>query len=424
MRIVTRGMASRLRDRRGVALPIALLGLVAVSLLVTTALLTSTTENAISNAQKNASVSAYEAEGALQSYLNAVQSGIAPGTFQHTPAGSSRAYTMTVSRLALRNPGGGASLGHALYAIQSEWTQGGRSFIAMARIPVRFLNMNINAGATLGSNASIGGSIDINASSNLCTTESGAADAILHANGTTLTLSGQAKTNIGSDTSTYAGDRDSLARYVMNGMSIYDLARNANIKFRQASSNTDSVFGGRYTRPNSSYSLTDATQKMYNWGCPNRMATCTGRDTTYYPMVAIDARTASGGRGSVSIQGDHGQGMLIVINGDLRIQGNFLYKGIILVDGETDIHGGGGGSGGAKIEGALLGLGDLTICNNSSSDCVDASGGDNDGTTDISSGAVIQYNKCALNAVQAYINNQPVQQEPSRPTFAWYELVR
>ena len=424
MSFVRLAVPGRVRDRRGIALPIALLGLVAVSLLVTTALLTSTTEHAISSAQKNASVAAYEAEGALQSYLNSAQSGLAAGTFTHTPQGSPRSYSMTVARLALVNPGGASSAGYAMYSIQSEQTAGGRSFIAMARVPVRFLNMNINAGATLGSNATIGGSIDINSSSNLCTTEAGADDAILHANGTSLTLQGQAKSNIGSDTSTYAGDRDSLARYVMNGMSIYDLARNAHIKFRQASGDADSVFGGRYTRPNSSYSLTDPSQKMYNWGCPARMATCTGRDTTYYPMVAIDARTAAGGRGEVSISGDHGQGMLVVINGDLRIQGNFLYKGIILVDGETDIHGGGGGSGGAKIEGALLGLGDLTICNNSSAECSDASGGDTDETTQISSGAVIQYNKCAINAVQAYINNQPVQQDPARPTFAWYELVR
>jgi hypothetical protein len=412
---------ARVQDRRGIALPIALLGLVAISLLVTTALLTSTTENAISNAQRSGSVSAYEAEGALQSFLSTQGSTLAAGTYSHTPSGSSKAYAMTVSRLALRTPPTGSSEGHALYSIQSEWAQGGRSFIAMARVPVRFLNMNINAGATLGSNATIGGSIDINSSSNLCTL-AGADDAVVHANGTTLTINGQAANNIGNDTSTYAGDRAALTQHVLNGMSIYDLAKNAHIKFRQASPVADSVFGGR---PSSDMSRTNPATAKYNWGCPNRLASCTGRDTTYYPLVAIDATTASGGRGEVSIQGDHGQGMLLIVNGDLRITGNFLYKGIILVDGETDIHGGGGGSNSAKIEGALLGLGDVNICQNTSdSQCANSTGTDGDNTTQISSGAVIQYNRCAVNSVQSYINNQPIQQAPTRPTFAWYELVR
>ncbi|HEU0053443.1 MAG TPA: hypothetical protein VFQ39_09715 [Longimicrobium sp.] len=139
--------------------------------------------------------------------------------------------------------------------------------------------------------------------------------------------------------------------------------------------------------------------------------------------MAIDAANSDGSRGSVSVQGDYGQGMLVILNGDLRITGGFRYKGIILVEGNTDIHGGSGGSGGSKIEGALLGLGDLEICgDNSSGECQNSSG-EGDGT-DISSGAVIQYNRCAINAVQDAINNNPIQDRPRSQTFAWYELVR
>jgi hypothetical protein len=160
------------------------------------------------------------------------------------------------------------------------------------------------------------------------------------------------------------------------------------------------------------------------WGCPADMvSSCPSGTTTKFPLVAIDAANSDGSRGSVSIQGDYGQGMLVILNGDLRITGGFQYKGIILVEGNTDIHGGSGGSGGSKIEGALLGLGDLEICGDNNSGECENSFGEGDGS-DISSGAVIQYNRCAVNAVQDAINSNPIQDRPRAQTFAWYELVR
>ena len=73
-----RGLGPRLGER-GVALPLALLGLVGVSLIVTTALLTSSTEYAISSAHQDATRALYIAEGGLQAYVAEYGSALAPG---------------------------------------------------------------------------------------------------------------------------------------------------------------------------------------------------------------------------------------------------------------------------------------------------------------------------------------------------------
>lgn len=405
-------------DRRGIALPLALLGLVAVSVMVTAALLTSSTEAAVTNAHRDATQTLFQVEGGIQEYIadqGANLTAVSGASFTPT---SGPELDIDVWRLHRDVVVGGVPTNREriVYAVRAEPDGGGRSLVAMVDVPIDLLNLNINAGATLGNNTKISGSIDINKSSNLCAGQV-AGTAVLHAAGTSLTLSGQAKTNIGSDTATYAGNREALAKHTLNGLDLIQIADHGDIKFGRRW--TDTAFTGLPGKPNGSN-----TDKRINWGCPTELITsCPGTSGTRFPLIAIDASTASGARGEVKIQGDYGQGMLVILNGDLRITGGFVFKGIILVEGNTDIHGGSGGSGGSKIEGALLGLGDLEICaNNSSGEC-ENSIGEGDGS-DISSGAVIQYNKCAINQVQQAINNNPIQSAPSTPTFAWFELVR
>ena len=402
-------------DRRGIALPLALLGLVAISIMVTAALLTSSTEAAISRAQTDATRDLYRVEGALQRYVQTRGAQLAPvANATYAPA-TGESYRVDVSRL-FRDPPSVGGNGRAVYAVQVEPTAGGRTLVAMVNLRVMFLSLNINAGATLGNNSRIGGSIDINRGSNLCVGQE-AGQAILHAAGTTLTMTGQAARNIGNDTATFAGGRDSLAKHTLNGIDLWSVAQQAHVKFGRMFPSPDSLpFSG-------SPSATNSNPKL-RWGCPPDMVTgCPAGSDTVFKLVAIDAANADGSRGEVRIQGDYGQGLLVVLNGDLRITGGFRYKGIILVEGNTDIHGGSGGSGGAKIEGALLGLGDLEICQNNTSGECENSFGEGDGS-DLSSGAVIQYNRCAINAVQNSINNTPIQERPRALTFGWFELVR
>lgn len=398
------------QDQRGIALPMALFGLVAISLLVTTALITSTTEWSIASAQTDAARSMYQTEGALQAYVAQRGSELAVAQTTYTVPGTTAQYSIDVSRMSVSKEPSPSNNGMATYAIRGERTTGGRSLIAMLRVPVKYLDVRVNAGASFGTDATISGSIDVNSSSNLCNLN-GADDAVTHAQGTRLIIRGQAATNIGSDTSTFNGNSVAMRDTIMNGIRLTDLAKNATIKFRQASSNPDSIFSGRPTW--------NHTNPRYRWGCPNRLANCAGADTTYYPLVVIDASGPNNTLGEVQIQGDHGQGMLVVIGGHLRITGNFVFKGIILVEGATDIHG--GGSNGAKIEGALVGLGTVNICNVEATSCSSAAVSDD---SDLSSGAVIQYNRCAINSVQKFLNQQPVQQAVRKPTFAWFEAVR
>lgn len=402
----------RRMDRRGVALPMALFGLVAISILVTAALLTSTTDSAIAGAQRDAALEMYQAEGAVQAYVARMGASIDTGRVSFVAPGTEIPYAINVSRMSLsRAPG--TDNGLATYALRGERASGGRSLVAMLRVPVRYLNVRVNAGASFGTDATISGSIDIKASSNLCSM-AGADDAVTHAQGTRLEIRGQAATNIGSDTSTFNGSAAAMRDTIMNGIRLQDLARSANIRFRQASSNSDSVFNGR---PQFNH-----TNQRYRWGCPREMTTeCggAGNANNYFPMVVIDARRADGGLGHVTIEGNHGQGMLIVLGGNLTIRGNFVFKGIIMVEGATDIHG--GGSGGAKIEGALVGLGTVNICNVSSADCTSQAVNED---SDLASGAVIQFNRCAITEVQNFLNTRPVQQALREPTFAWFEVVR
>lgn len=91
-------------DRRGVALPLALLGLVIVSLMVTSALLTSTTEAAISEAQTDATRSLYQVEAAVEGFIAEQARSVsaenpAPlrrGTFPFAPETGGR-YTVSVA---------------------------------------------------------------------------------------------------------------------------------------------------------------------------------------------------------------------------------------------------------------------------------------------------------------------------------------
>jgi hypothetical protein len=53
----------------------------------------------------------------------------------------------------------------------------------------------------------------------------------------------------------------------------------------------------------------------------------------WFPIVAIDAKNPDGSWGVVTVNLSHGQGMLIVYNGSLRIQGNLIYKGVVPVEG-------------------------------------------------------------------------------------------
>jgi hypothetical protein len=88
--------------------------------------------------------------------------------------------------------------------------------------------------------------------------------------------------------------------------------------------------GGNY-KIKPSYSGTDCnTSDVLNWGEPtNPASTC----ADHFPVVWVD--------GDLTINGDRGQGVLIV-NGDLDVQGGFEFYGPVIVKGALSTQGTGG----------------------------------------------------------------------------------
>lgn len=403
-------------DRRGVALPVALFGLVAISLLVTTALLTSSTEYAISAAHRTASGSLYNADAALEQYLfDRAQVG---GRFlQPTQAGvalgpDGRNYNIQVSRLSWRTGVAPLQAGNVaaleVYSVVAQPQDGrGRGVGAFVKLrrEAAPLNTNINAGATSGGDLKVSGNATISdgrSGVNYCNAQDSTSDyAVQVTKGAKIELGNNAERNLEGATDTASFGKDSLAHYLLGPQ----------ITLRRLADIAQIQFGDRWNKPDFETRVIESTNvgadSLYNWGCPQPLLAgfaCPGTSASQHVVVAIDA-----GGGTVKINGRHGQGMLIVLNGSLEIQGNFTYKGIILVEKDMFIRGGAAGQE-SKIEGAVVAFG-------SSSTVED----------NISGTATIKYNTCAIDDAENALNNGALNnagQQRENSTFAWYELIR
>ncbi|WP_420126922.1 hypothetical protein [Longimicrobium sp.] len=394
-------------DRRGVALPVALFGLVAVSLLVTTALLTSSTEYAISAAHRTAAGSLYNADAALEQYIftraqaggafmQATQNGAAAG-----PDGKN--YLLQVARLSWTEdtaPPPGQVAATELFSIvatpQDGRGRGVGAFLRLRRLAAR-LDTNINAGATSGGDIEITGSSFISdgrSGVNYCGTSDNQADyAVQVTAGSKIDAKDK---NLEGVTNVTTYQKSELANNVLGpGVTLRALADQATIQF-----------GPRWNKPAfSGRPSGDATDENYNWGCPAVLGvSCPNTSSQRHVVVAIDANG-----GEVKINGDYGQGMIVIINGSMSIQGNFVYKGIILVEKDMNIRGGSGGQE-SKIEGAVVSFGQNSMIEDN-----------------LSGNATIKYNFCAIEDAERAMNQNALQNAPQSRlggTFAWYELIR
>lgn len=401
---------ARLRSRRGVALPLALTGLVVVSLLVTSAVLTSSTESAIAGAQQGAARSLYDAEGGLNQRLQTLLANgqmLTSGTanvvlpennrtvqitttiFQDQWNADNDIHTVTASLMAEPLNGSNQPFGRAVVAMVQQ------------RASLALMSLNVNEGAVVGSDLTVGGNSKVIDRSTLCSDSVGGG-AVLHADNATVRESGSGDIQGAVRESQHTGQ--DFVNHVLDGRSLEQFAALADIKF-------GAKFGTAAFPTNARPSATSSDAR-FNWGCPTGMSSVTcpnTASTTYYPVVAIDA-----GGGVVDIQGDYGQGILIILNGSMQITGNFQFKGIILIDGYIDMSGTGGRTG-SKIEGSVIAFGN----NTNRGSRVDES--------ETQGNAVISYNRCEVNAAQNAYNARaranPTYTLPATG-FAWYEVVR
>ncbi|HEU4456579.1 MAG TPA: hypothetical protein VFR81_26160 [Longimicrobium sp.] len=410
--------------REGIALPLALLGLVAVSLMVTAALLTSSTEVAVSGAHRDAATGLYNSNGALEQYV-ATRAAInptaanprlaeGPGTVVG-PDG--RTYSLRVGLLERESGSTGAGAATQMFmdetfSIVAAPPQGrGRSVGALVRSRRTLLNarFNVNAGFTSGGNVSIGGSSLVsNGATNQVACDSSAAPySVEVTQGATINAGAK---NVEGATKVSSTQKTQLMNQVFgSGITMETLAQSASIKFGP-------MFPGAPTwsnnkRPNDSFS-TATSDSVYNWGCPaadidTKKYNCTTAGKTRFVVVAIDASNLTGTE--VVLNGDWGQGILMILNGSLRIQGNFVFRGILLVEKDLTV-GGGTGQFEGKLEGTVVAFGENSTV-----------------TDEIRGNAVIRYNRCSINDAQNALNNRRLLDQPQvlqGRTFSWFELVR
>jgi hypothetical protein len=415
---MTREITVVLRNRRGIALPFALIGLVAISILVTTVLLTSSSEFAISNAHRDAARSLYQAESAMEGFLAAsfdpVTSGwaLAPGAAVVNADGQS--YAVEASRLTWEqtNQPNLMRADETFSLVSSPVSGRGRSLVSFIQTVRTFVpaNINVTAGTTSGGNLNMTGNATISSGEGgtaYCQEAEDAEHAIMVTAGSTVNVGGSAEVIGGIDNTSV--EKDDLADFILQGKTIEEMAEYAEIKFGVNRWGADN--------PNWNTQRVEGTNTdlRLNWGCPAAIMDCPeGALVDRHVVVAIDAGIydAEGvlqGFGSVSLNGRHGQGMLIVLNGNLTIQGNFVYKGIILVERDMDIQGGSAGNE-TKIEGAVVAFGDNSTV-----------------TDNVRGTATIVFNKCAIIEAQHALNQGGLERAPQAlggRTFAWHEVIQ
>ncbi|MBV9110079.1 MAG: hypothetical protein JO306_11780 [Gemmatimonadetes bacterium] len=394
---------------RGIALPLALLGLVAVTLMVVTVLVTSGTEMAVSNGQSSATRSLFTADGALQGYV-AQQAGLGNGTVNKFNEGvnayvfNGSTYSVTQARLArsvvMSSNGGTSTETWSLIANPTTAGRGVGAFIQVQRI-LATARLNVNAGFTSGGDVKIFGSSIVSDGSVGQT----ACDSTSSPYAVQVTSGGTI--NAGSKNLVGTGNVSTIQKtQLMNtvlGMPLDSMAKYATLRFGPMYGKSD---WPNNVRPSDSYALNRAPDSLYNWGCPAidvGASSCHGGQGRFV-VVGIDAANI----GTVKLNGDWGQGILMVMHGSLDVQGNFVFRGIVLVDQDLKMTGTGSGAG--KLEGTIVAFGE-------NSTVVDNVGGN----------AMIRYNRCAINDAQNALNAQRIDSQPqvlSRSPFAWFELVR
>lgn len=399
-------MPSPRMDERGVALPLALFGLVAVSILVTSALVTSSTEVALSRAHQSGTQALYEADAALEEFVAERAAMVAnpdqrlvTGAFQVDVA-SGDAYEVTVTELFTAAPtelANGDMERRETYSLLAAPQAGvGRGVGALIQVTraATAVSLRVNSGLTVGTNLTVSGNATISdGSDNLDVCESVADAAITHSAGTTIDEQGNAHEILGGVVEDERNAEELMA-YVFEDKTVDDLAQLAQIRF-----------GPMFDQPLFSGSPSqDHSNSSYRWGCPSQLtAGCGAQQASYYPVVAIDANG-----GTVDITGTHGQGVLLIRNGGVHIRGSFKFAGIIIAEGTLRV------SGTPQIEGGVIAMGSEAV--------IDP--GDETTTT---GNSLIRFNRCQIEEAQRGMTIQSLDSSPQNvdtPTFAWYEVIR
>jgi hypothetical protein len=362
-----------LRSRNGAALPVALFSLLAISLLVTGVLITSSTEAVISIAHRDAVEDLHAAEGAIAAWIAEREASLGAGEIAAwTPPGGTVPVRIRVEQLSRALPGVGFGA-HSLYAVHAEPARregDGRGVVALIRkreVELPAFAPSFTAALTLGGDSRLTGDgsgeplVHDGSEHPLCASvEAPATAPVLLALGAELILTAGAAVQ-GSPSRSASGSAE-LTSGTLSEISLRDLGWTANVRF--------GAYFNEPAFPAASSVYSGHADSQFDWSCPAALIVhirdsaaaatapplCTAAtDTSRYVVVAID-----GENDVVTLAGNHGQGMLVVVNGDLHITGSFVFKGLILAERRILLSGGGPGWP-PSIDGALLATGGLVL---------------------------------------------------------------
>ncbi|MBA4159247.1 MAG: hypothetical protein H0X65_17490 [Gemmatimonadetes bacterium] len=376
-------------------------------MLITGVLISSATEAGVSSAHRDATQDLYATEAAIQAHVQGSALQLVAGT---RVVGSAPGTRITVQQLSDQPVPGFPGLRDRTFSIAGEPVAGGRRLQTLMR--TRASAFDLESAATFGGNSELKGSGEINdgRNSQSCDASEKGDWAVVNGAGTTMTKNNNYTVTGGVTESTLTGE--ALVTQSLGGNSIQSLIPKAEVKFGNHPS-WNPTSQGSFVSTNKANTMESWNSNgqvfrdqghKYNWGCPGNMETATncanrGADTLRYRIIAIDA---GGSANKIKLNGDHGQGLLLVFNGGLEIAGGFVFRGIIAVEGDIDI-----GAGGNKIEGAILSQNTISVGDPST----------------MQGSAIITYNRCAIRAIVNLLNDGNSNAVANR-TFAWTETVR
>ena len=405
MMAINRRFASKLKGTKGVALPVALFGLIVVSILMTSALVTSSTELALSRAHQTGMEELYAADGALERFVAGkaamvanIEARLVSGTYTISAPGG-KGYSVTVSKLFEGSPeaiSGGYRRSELFSLAVSPVSGRGRNLVSFLEVSrsASDLSFSIDSGLTLGGDAAISESATISDGSvTEAACDSASADgAIRHADGAQVSSDGSPGAIQGNVVQDTAGSPAVMA-HMLNGLDLAELSESATFRFGP-------MFGADAFADNVSQS---AVRADHRWGCPAQLvAGCTPEQSAFYPTIVIDAEG-----GIVDITAEHGQGMLLIRNGSVRIGGDFRFAGIIMVEGSLHM------TGTSRIEGAAVAF--------------DGVSGEIGDPSSFSGSSAIRFSQCEIIEAQRSLTIASLDGAPQTmesPTFAWFEVIR
>ena len=358
------------RNERGMALAIAIFALVIVGALVAGALFAGTQEQRVGDSSRRLQQSFGVAELGAYDVVRTWD----PTTYNQRPVYPSDSVGVTGTAPRSTGSYGGYvyRLNNNLYLIDvtghdtvsgTASASGGRArqrVGALARIKV--LNLNVQASLTTGNSDALSGQATVNGTDQnppgwaACAPAGPSLAGIRSDAGTTVSTSGQA-TVIGTP-------------QVMIDPTVSDstFSRFGDVTYSQLAARANITLPGQNFANSIGPAVANgACNKAVttNWGDgANPGAPCGG----YFPIVHIT--------GNATINGDQGQGILLV-DGDLNVQGSFQWFGVTIVQGRLSTAGGGNTD--AHFWGATMVHDSVTF-----------------GTNQLSGHANINYSSCAL----------------------------